>query len=196
MLKSLLRVCIYVFVRQVKAWTIRKGYKAPQAAGCIHTDFEKSGCTAARCRVRAALTAAAAAAASKRGFICAEVMSYKDWDECGSEVRIVFCCLFAVRWWSADAAHGRPSVGPRASTCRRAATMLCWTATLSSSRHVVHTRTMWRVVAVCSLALPFVPLAVHSSTRMWSCTLSYRLAPLIALLRCVCVRSGGGAKKK
>ncbi|CAE8593924.1 unnamed protein product [Polarella glacialis] len=26
---------------EVRAWTIRKGYKAPQAAGCIHTDFEK-----------------------------------------------------------------------------------------------------------------------------------------------------------
>merc|ERR1712157_367383 len=26
---------------EVKAWTIRKGYKAPQAAGTIHTDFEK-----------------------------------------------------------------------------------------------------------------------------------------------------------
>ncbi len=24
-----------------QAWTIRKGFKAPQAAGCIHTDFEK-----------------------------------------------------------------------------------------------------------------------------------------------------------
>lgn len=33
---------------EVKCWTIRKGYKAPQAAGTIHTDFE-------------------------RGFICAEV---------------------------------------------------------------------------------------------------------------------------
>lgn len=26
---------------EVKAWTIRKGFKAPQAAGVIHTDFEK-----------------------------------------------------------------------------------------------------------------------------------------------------------
>ena len=34
---------------QVRAWVIRKGYKAPQAAGVIHTDFE-------------------------RGFICAEVL--------------------------------------------------------------------------------------------------------------------------
>merc|ERR1712242_261736 len=26
---------------EVRAWIIRKGYKAPQAAGVIHTDFEK-----------------------------------------------------------------------------------------------------------------------------------------------------------
>jgi ribosome-binding ATPase YchF (GTP1/OBG family) len=45
---------------EVKCWTIREGYKAPQAAGVIHTDFEK-------------------------GFICAEVMSYEDLDRCGSE---------------------------------------------------------------------------------------------------------------
>lgn len=38
---------------EVKAWTIRKGTKAPQAAGVIHTDFE-------------------------RGFIRAEVVSYQD----------------------------------------------------------------------------------------------------------------------
>ncbi len=28
-------------VKEVRAWTIRKGFKAPQAAGVIHTDFEK-----------------------------------------------------------------------------------------------------------------------------------------------------------
>jgi GTP-binding protein YchF len=28
-------------VQEVRAWTIRKGWKAPQAAGVIHTDFEK-----------------------------------------------------------------------------------------------------------------------------------------------------------
>ena len=27
--------------KEVRAWTIKKGYKAPQAAGTIHTDFEK-----------------------------------------------------------------------------------------------------------------------------------------------------------
>ncbi|MFX4528030.1 DUF933 domain-containing protein, partial [Acinetobacter baumannii] len=38
-------------VQEVRAWTIHHGWKAPQAAGVIHTDFEK-------------------------GFIKAEVISY------------------------------------------------------------------------------------------------------------------------
>lgn len=45
---------------EVKCWTIREGTKAPQAAGVIHTDFE-------------------------RGFICAEIMKYDDLIELGSE---------------------------------------------------------------------------------------------------------------
>ena len=45
--------------QEVRAWTIRKGTKAPQAAGKIHTDFEK-------------------------GFIRAEVVSYDDLMNCGS----------------------------------------------------------------------------------------------------------------
>ena len=44
---------------EVRAWTITEGTKAPQAAGKIHSDFE-------------------------RGFIRAEVVSYKDLMECGS----------------------------------------------------------------------------------------------------------------
>jgi ribosome-binding ATPase YchF (GTP1/OBG family) len=40
-------------VKEVRAWTIRKGYTAPQAAGVIHTDFE-------------------------RGFIRAETIAYAD----------------------------------------------------------------------------------------------------------------------
>ena len=44
---------------ETRAWTIKKGTKAPQAAGKIHTDFE-------------------------RGFIRAEVVNYKDLLECGS----------------------------------------------------------------------------------------------------------------
>ena len=47
-------------VKEVRAWTISKGMKAPQAAGVIHTDFEK-------------------------GFIRAEVMKYNDFVELGSE---------------------------------------------------------------------------------------------------------------
>lgn len=46
-------------VQEVRAWTIRKGTKAPQAAGVIHTDFE-------------------------RGFIRAEVVAYDDLIEAGS----------------------------------------------------------------------------------------------------------------
>ncbi len=44
---------------ETKAWTIHTGTKAPQAAGKIHTDFE-------------------------RGFICAEVVKYTDLISCGS----------------------------------------------------------------------------------------------------------------
>src|SRR5690606_11684974 len=45
--------------KEARAWTIGKGWKAPQAAGVIHTDFEK-------------------------GFIKAEVISFDDLDEAGS----------------------------------------------------------------------------------------------------------------
>uniref|UniRef100_A0A7S0R4X7 Obg-like ATPase 1 n=1 Tax=Chlamydomonas leiostraca TaxID=1034604 RepID=A0A7S0R4X7_9CHLO len=54
---------IYFFTAgedEVKCWQIKKGCKAPQAAGTIHTDFE-------------------------RGFICAEVMTYADLKELGTE---------------------------------------------------------------------------------------------------------------
>jgi ribosome-binding ATPase YchF (GTP1/OBG family) len=46
--------------KEVRAWTIQKGYKAPQAAGVIHTDFEK-------------------------GFIRAEVYHFDDLVNCKSE---------------------------------------------------------------------------------------------------------------
>ncbi|ADL07407.1 redox-regulated ATPase YchF [Thermosediminibacter oceani] len=46
--------------KEVRAWTIREGTKAPQAAGRIHSDFE-------------------------RGFIRAEVISYADLMACGSQ---------------------------------------------------------------------------------------------------------------
>lgn len=47
--------------KEVRAWTITKGTKAPQAAGKIHTDFEK-------------------------GFIRAEIVSYDDLMNCGTMV--------------------------------------------------------------------------------------------------------------
>ena len=48
---------------EVKAWTFKKGWKAPQCAGVIHTDFEK-------------------------GFIRAEVIKYEDYIEYKSEAAI------------------------------------------------------------------------------------------------------------
>lgn len=48
---------------EVKAWTFHKGWKAPQCAGVIHTDFEK-------------------------GFIRAEVIKYEDYLHYGSEAAI------------------------------------------------------------------------------------------------------------
>ena len=48
---------------EVRAWTFKDGMKAPECAGIIHTDFE-------------------------RGFIKAEVMSYDDLIECGSELKV------------------------------------------------------------------------------------------------------------
>lgn len=47
-------------VQEVRAWTIRRGWKAPQAAGVIHTDFEK-------------------------GFIKAEVIKLDDYKNLGTE---------------------------------------------------------------------------------------------------------------
>ncbi|MBO7381111.1 MAG: DUF933 domain-containing protein, partial [Neisseriaceae bacterium] len=47
-------------VKEVRAWTIHKGDTAPQAAGVIHTDFE-------------------------RGFIRAQVIAYQDFIELGGE---------------------------------------------------------------------------------------------------------------
>lgn len=48
---------------EAKAWTVRIGAKAPEAAGVIHSDFE-------------------------RGFIKAETISYADYDEYGSEAAV------------------------------------------------------------------------------------------------------------
>ncbi|KAG6817176.1 hypothetical protein H0H87_011877 [Tephrocybe sp. NHM501043] len=48
---------------EVRAWTIRRGTKAPQAAGVIHSDFENK-------------------------FVCGEIMSYDDLKEYGSEASV------------------------------------------------------------------------------------------------------------
>ena len=47
----------------MRAWTIQRGTKAPQAAGVIHTDFEK-------------------------GFIRAEVISFEDYEKYESEAAV------------------------------------------------------------------------------------------------------------
>lgn len=49
--------------KEVRAWTIKREFTAPQAAGVIHTDFEK-------------------------GFIRAEVIAYEDFNELGSEAAV------------------------------------------------------------------------------------------------------------
>ena len=49
--------------KEVRAWTVIQGSTAPQAAGVIHTDFEK-------------------------GFIRAEVISYSDYDNYASEAKV------------------------------------------------------------------------------------------------------------
>ena len=49
--------------KETRAWTFKKGMKAPECAGIIHTDFEK-------------------------GFIKAEVYSFNDLVECGSEAAL------------------------------------------------------------------------------------------------------------
>ncbi|KZS92338.1 hypothetical protein SISNIDRAFT_496001 [Sistotremastrum niveocremeum HHB9708] len=48
---------------EVRAWTIRRGTKAPQAAGVIHSDFENK-------------------------FVCGEIMTYEDLKEYGSEAAV------------------------------------------------------------------------------------------------------------
>ena len=59
---GLLDLVTYLTVgpKETRAWTIRRGTKAPQAAGVIHTDFEK-------------------------GFIRAETIAYEDFVACGGE---------------------------------------------------------------------------------------------------------------
>jgi ribosome-binding ATPase YchF (GTP1/OBG family) len=62
---SLLNLITYFTAgeKEVRAWTIHKGDTAPQAAGVIHTDFEK-------------------------GFIRAEVIAYQDFVDFGGEAKV------------------------------------------------------------------------------------------------------------
>lgn len=62
---ELLGLCTYYTAgpKEVRAWTIKKGMKAPQAAGVIHTDFE-------------------------RGFICADIYRAEDLFRLGSEAKL------------------------------------------------------------------------------------------------------------
>ena len=53
----------FFFSKEIRAWTIKKGMTAPQAAGAIHSDLE-------------------------RGFIRAEVMKYTDFVQLGSEAKV------------------------------------------------------------------------------------------------------------
>lgn len=57
--------------KECRAWTVNRGATAPQAAGVIHTDFEK-------------------------GFIRAEVMGYLDWERLGSEQAVKDAGLYKV----------------------------------------------------------------------------------------------------
>ncbi|MBU3679530.1 MAG: redox-regulated ATPase YchF [Candidatus Kapabacteria bacterium] len=57
--------------KECRAWTVRQGSTAPQAAGVIHTDFE-------------------------RGFIRAEVMSYADLERLGSEQAVKDSGLYRI----------------------------------------------------------------------------------------------------
>ncbi len=62
---SLLNLITYFTAgeKEVRAWTVRRGAKAPEAAGVIHSDFEK-------------------------GFIRAEVIKYQDFLNFGSEAKV------------------------------------------------------------------------------------------------------------
>ena len=62
---SLLKLQTYFTagVKEVRAWTIGQGFSAPQAAGVIHSDFEK-------------------------GFIRAEVIAYQDYITYKSEAAV------------------------------------------------------------------------------------------------------------
>jgi len=68
--------------KEVRAWTIQKGSKAPQAAGAIHTDFEKGFIRAQVIEYEKIIEAGSYAAAKLKGWIRTEGKEYvvKDGD--------------------------------------------------------------------------------------------------------------------
>ncbi|VAX23170.1 GTP-binding and nucleic acid-binding protein YchF [hydrothermal vent metagenome] len=89
---SLLNLITYFTTgpKETRAWTVTKGAKAPQAAGVIHTDFE-------------------------RGFIRAEVIAYEDFVRLGSEQAVKEAGLMRVEgkdyiFKDGDVAHFRFNV--------------------------------------------------------------------------------------
>ena len=68
--------------QETRAWTIRKGTKAPQAAGKIHSDFERGFIRAEVVNYQDLLDAGTSAAAREKGLIGLEGKDYvvKDGD--------------------------------------------------------------------------------------------------------------------
>ncbi len=62
--------------KEVRAWTIKQGTKAPQAAGVIHTDFEKSFIRAQVVPCEKLIEAGSHAAAKEKGWIRTEGKKY------------------------------------------------------------------------------------------------------------------------
>ncbi len=63
--------------KEVRAWTIKKGTKAPQAAGVIHTDFEKKFIRAEVIEYKKLLEAGSYGAAKQKGWIRTEGKDYE-----------------------------------------------------------------------------------------------------------------------
>ncbi|MYG64265.1 MAG: DUF933 domain-containing protein, partial [Synechococcus sp. SB0669_bin_7] len=62
--------------KETRAWTIRAGMKAPQAAGVIHTDFERGFIRAQTIGWRQLLEAGSMAEARSRGWLRSEGRDY------------------------------------------------------------------------------------------------------------------------
>lgn len=63
--------------KEIRAWTIKKGTKAPQAAGVIHTDFEKNFIRAEVIEYEKLIEAGSYAVAKTRGWIRTEGKGYE-----------------------------------------------------------------------------------------------------------------------